>query len=124
MKLTTVKFDGIVNENRTGKDTWFNALCLLHPAVHKGKNTPWDVVFGDYSRFVDEEVVKANGIMQQLVRNLNFCCFLNFFFKIYFFLKGVMPKWKQGDMMIVDNRLALHSRNIFTPPRRILAAFA
>lgn len=82
MKLTTVKFDGIVNENRTGKDTWFNALCLLHPAVHKGKNTPWDVVFGDYSRFVDEEVVKANGIMQQLVRNLNFCCFLNFFFKI------------------------------------------
>lgn len=30
--------------------------------------------------------------------------------------------WQQGDVMIVDNMLAMHARNSFTPPRRILAA--
>lgn len=67
MKLTTVNFDGIVKETRTGANTWFNAICLLHPAVHKGKQTPWDVVYGDYSRLVDEEVVKAAEMMQKMV---------------------------------------------------------
>merc|ERR1712137_1184942 len=49
MRLTTVQFDGVVVEKRTQKETWFNAICLLHPAAHKGKNTPWDV--GRYVSF-------------------------------------------------------------------------
>ena len=69
MKLTTIKFDGIVTEERTKKETWFNAICLLHPAAHQGKNTPWDVVYGDFTPFKDEDVIMAKDILQNLVRN-------------------------------------------------------
>ena len=31
-------------------------------------------------------------------------------------------EWQAGDMLLLDNRLAMHSRKSFTPPRRILAA--
>jgi hypothetical protein len=68
MRLTTVQFDGIVTDQRTNKMTWFNAICLLHPAVHKGKNTPWDVVYGDFSTLEESDVLGAVKIMQSLVR--------------------------------------------------------
>lgn len=31
-------------------------------------------------------------------------------------------KWEAGDILIVDNKLSMHARNSFEPPRRILAA--
>lgn len=30
--------------------------------------------------------------------------------------------WKQGDVVLIDNRQVLHARKSFEPPRRILAA--
>ena len=30
--------------------------------------------------------------------------------------------WHQGDVMLIDNHACMHSRNPFTPPRRILAS--
>ncbi len=35
--------------------------------------------------------------------------------------ESVEIPWQQGDVMIVDNMLAMHARNSFVPPRRILA---
>ena len=37
---------------------------------------------------------------------------------------AVAVTWQKGDVMVVDNRLVLHSRRSFTPPRRILACLA
>ena len=67
MKLTSIKFDGIALDTRTNKETWFNAICLLHPASHKGKNTPWNVVYGDFSPIDDEYVEQAKEQLQQMV---------------------------------------------------------
>lgn len=36
--------------------------------------------------------------------------------------EGTKFKWQRGDVLVVDNMLALHSRNSFVPPRRILVA--
>ena len=33
-------------------------------------------------------------------------------------------RWHKGDVLLVDNRLTMHSRNPFTPPRRVLASVA
>ena len=35
---------------------------------------------------------------------------------------SVSFKWHQGDVILVDNLQALHARESFEPPRRILAA--
>jgi len=35
---------------------------------------------------------------------------------------SVAFKWEQGDVVLVDNKLTLHARKTFVPPRRILAA--
>jgi len=104
MVLTTEKFEGVAIEQRTGLETWFNAICLLHPQAHPNKSIiPWDVVYGDFSKMDNEDVQAAIDIMAKA---------------------GVKPKWEQGDFMVVDNRLAMHGRNSFEPPRQILAAFA
>lgn len=29
--------------------------------------------------------------------------------------------WQKGDLMLLDNRRAMHARRPFTPPRRVLA---
>lgn len=38
--------------------------------------------------------------------------------------KSVAFKWRKGDVLLLDNRLNLHSRKPFTGPRRILAGIA
>jgi alpha-ketoglutarate-dependent taurine dioxygenase len=35
---------------------------------------------------------------------------------------SVSFKWIKGDVLMIDNRLVLHSRKTFIPPRKILAA--
>jgi len=35
---------------------------------------------------------------------------------------SVAFKWEKGDVVLVDNKQALHSRRPFVPPRRVLAA--
>lgn len=84
-------------------ETWFNVIALLHPASHKGsgKNAPWTVKYGDDTDIADEDVLSILEAMKKDV---------------------AATKWAKGDVLMVDNRVSLHSRNPFTPPRRILAA--
>lgn len=35
-----------------------------------------------------------------------------------------MHKWQKGDVMVIDNNAALHGRNTFTPPRKVLVALS
>ena len=35
---------------------------------------------------------------------------------------SVSFKWKKGDIVVIDNKLVMHARKNFVPPRRILAA--
>jgi len=94
--------DGIVKEHRTGNETWFNSIVLLHPAARTdvGSSSPWDVVYGDFSPLDDSDVVLAAKILVE---------------------EGTQFKWHKGDVLLIDNTLALHARNRFKPPRRILA---
>jgi alpha-ketoglutarate-dependent taurine dioxygenase len=58
-------------------------------------------MYGDYSTIEDEDIKKT-------VETFN--------------AETVKFKWQTGDIMIVDNKLSMHARNSFEPPRRILAA--
>ena len=102
MKLVSQIFPGFFEDDRTpGKTSWFNSILLLHKAmnpVERGKH--WDVVFGDYTPIEDEHVLKVSELMKEFYTAL---------------------QWEEGDVMIVDNMLAMHSRNSFTPPRSIWA---
>lgn len=78
LNLTTVVFSGVEIEPRTGLETWFNAICLLHPAAHKSKTyVPWDVVYGDFSPINDDDVQTAIDVMAKAVSN--FLKFNHFF---------------------------------------------
>jgi len=35
---------------------------------------------------------------------------------------GVAFQWRQGDVLLIDNSLVMHSRDTFVPPRRVLVA--
>jgi len=95
--------NGIVSEQRTGIETWFNSIILLHPAARSdvGSSSPWNVVYGDFSPLIDSDVILAAKILAE---------------------EGTQFKWHKGDVLLIDNTLALHARNTFKPPRRILAS--
>eukprot|EP01094_Clydonella_sp_ATCC50884_P018225 TRINITY_DN3335_c0_g1_i1.p1 TRINITY_DN3335_c0_g1~~TRINITY_DN3335_c0_g1_i1.p1 ORF type:complete len:374 (+),score=111.37 TRINITY_DN3335_c0_g1_i1:91-1122(+) len=103
MKVTTRPMEAVAIEERTGLPVWYNAVCLLHPAAHgkEGAAAPWTVVYGDHTPIADEDVKGVVAEMRAL---------------------GVFPTWQRGDVMLVDNRLAMHAREPFTGPRKILAA--
>jgi alpha-ketoglutarate-dependent taurine dioxygenase len=102
MRVTTVPMDPTRIEPRTQKEIWFNSVVLLHPAAHDDlKNAPWNVVYGDYTYIKPSDIKMVKNIMLE---------------------ESIEIPWQQGDVMIVDNMLAMHARNSFTPPRRILAA--
>jgi len=104
MKVTSIPLDAIRIDPRNPKPTWFNSIVLLHPASvpeEKKRESPWQVTYGDFSEIADSDVRMVQEIMN---------------------LEGTMFDWRLGDVLLVDNMLALHSRNSFTPPRRILVA--
>jgi len=104
MKVVSKPLDAVVVDPRTQKETWFNSVVLLHPATQKEKkNVPWQVTYGDGNPIKDEDVLQAHKLMDENM---------------------VIFKWEKGDVLIVDNKLALHARSRFTPPRLILAAIA
>jgi hypothetical protein len=104
MRVTSIVFAPIRRDSRNGVETWFNAVVLLHPGAHPEKvdaSKFWNVTYGDHSQMANEDVLACKNIMAE---------------------NGMQFKYEVGDVLIVDNFIALHARNPFTPPRLILAA--
>lgn len=89
-------------EERTSKPTWFNSIVAAYFGWKDKRNQPERAVtYGDDSPLNPEDVTRANQVLEE---------------------NCVSFKWLKGDIILVDNKLVLHSRGTFVPPRRILAA--
>ena len=93
----------------TGEWTWFNHLTFFHvstlgPVIAKAllsmgqENLPNNTYYGD-----------GADIEPTVLEELR---------AAYAAEKVVVP-WRAGDIMMIDNMLAAHGREAFTPPRRI-----
>jgi len=101
-RTVTDALPGLRFDKRTGKTVFFNSMIAArlgwNDARNDGKKA---VVLGDGSQ-VDEQAVEAVAEFMKERR--------------------VVFKWKEGDVLIIDNTLAMHARETFVPPRRVLAS--
>ncbi|KNC56100.1 pyoverdine biosynthesis regulatory [Thecamonas trahens ATCC 50062] len=104
MRVVSHALPAARRDPRVGARTWFNAIVLLHPAAQEaGTQAPWTVTYGDGSPIADDDVLAAKAIMDE---------------------ERIEFEWREGDVLLVDNMLAMHARNPFIGPRLILAAIA
>mmetsp|Transcript_13251 Transcript_13251/g.27039 ORF Transcript_13251/g.27039 Transcript_13251/m.27039 type:complete len:399 (+) Transcript_13251:40-1236(+) len=88
-----------------GKNVFFNQVVAAYSGWNDSRNVGENaIVFGDsMEKLPKEEMEKLIDKMDEL---------------------SVAFKWRQGDVLIIDNRLAMHSRRPFVKPRRVLASLA
>lgn len=104
LKTITAVLPAVKMEPRTGKKTFFNAMVAAYLGWVDSRNDPSKaIVLGDGSPVDHDAMMGIAGFMEST--------------------KVAVP-WIKGDVLLVDNHLAMHSRNPFTPPRRILASVA
>lgn len=104
LKTITAIIPAVRTDERTGVKTFFNSMVAAYLGWVDCRNDPKKaVILGDGTP-VDHEVL--SGIAQFMDE----AC--------------VKVPWIKGDVLLVDNRLAMHSRSPYTPPRRILASVA
>lgn len=102
LKTTTTLLPAVRVDQRTGLKTWFNSIIAAYQGWQDARNCARKAVVFDDGTPMPEDVMKD---LDDVFKNV-----------------AVAVTWRKGDVMVVDNRLALHSRNVFTPPRRILAS--
>lgn len=101
MRTTTKVLPGVRVDNRTGKKTWFNSIIAAYLGWQDSRNDRTKAVtFANGDPMPQEAMKTLEAITDEL---------------------SVRLPWKQRDVVMVDNRQALHARRSFTPPRRILA---
>ncbi|MEP0752182.1 amino acid adenylation domain-containing protein [Trichocoleus sp. Lan] len=98
---------------KTGETVFFNQLFLHHvscldPAVRTSllsvfgeENLPRNVYYGDGTTIEDSVIAEIQEIYRQA---------------------SVSFPWQEGDILMLDNMLAAHSRNPFTGSRKIVVA--
>lgn len=102
LRTVTACLPAVRLEERTGRKTWFNSIIAAYRGWRDSRNCAEKAVsFGNGDPMPADVMDDLDRVFQDL---------------------AVAVTWQAGDVIIVDNRLVLHSRNTFTPPRRILAA--
>jgi hypothetical protein len=85
-----------------GKKSWFNSIVAAYLGWTDSRNDGRRAItFSDGELMQSDDVMKCAKILEE-----SCVCF----------------PWAQGDVLVIDNRQALHARKPFEPPRRILAA--
>jgi alpha-ketoglutarate-dependent taurine dioxygenase len=105
----------VVTHPRTGEPVWFNHATFFHvstlsPELRGGvlatfaeEDLPTNTYFGDGERIPDDVVEQLREIYTS---------------------EMVAFPWRQGDVLMLDNMLAVHGRRPYTPPRKIVVGMA
>eukprot|EP01113_Clastostelium_recurvatum_P032745 TRINITY_DN4244_c0_g1_i3.p1 TRINITY_DN4244_c0_g1~~TRINITY_DN4244_c0_g1_i3.p1 ORF type:complete len:362 (-),score=61.69 TRINITY_DN4244_c0_g1_i3:1300-2385(-) len=95
--LPAVRFD-----NRSGRKVFFNSMIIAFTGWQdKINDRRKAIVFGDGTPIPSSDIEVIVNILDE---------------------NKVAFKWHKGDVVVIDNKLAMHARNFFTPPRVILAS--
>ncbi|MEM9489315.1 MAG: TauD/TfdA family dioxygenase, partial [Myxococcota bacterium] len=104
LKTVTATVPAIRQDLRTGHKTFFNSMIAAYTGWIDSRNDPEkSIQLGDGSP-VDAQAMRS---IAEFMR-----------------AECVAFHWHKGDVLLLDNQLTMHSRNPFTPPRRILASVA
>jgi len=106
MKFTSAVLPAIHKDPRTGRTLWFNQVGAVHPEygwVDNLNDPSKACTLADGTPLDVEAIKKSIEIMNEI---------------------AVAFKWQKGDILMIDNKCALHGRRSFTPPRQILAWLA
>lgn len=87
---------------RSEQKTFFNSIIAAYTGWNDSRNVGREAVVLADGRALDER------FMTDVVDLMEQC--------------AVAIPWEQGDLLLLDNRTAMHSRRPFTGPRRILAS--
>lgn len=102
LETVTKILPGIKADPRTGKLCWFNSLVAAYYGWTDTRNDgPTAIMFGDNSPIPGEVMEYAGKVQHQL---------------------KVSTAWVTADVMMLDNRITMHSRATFEPPRKIYAS--
>ncbi|XP_059175090.1 uncharacterized protein LOC131955129 [Physella acuta] len=102
LKTVTAVLPAIRVDARTGKKMWFNSIIAAYRGWQDSRNSSQKAVtFSDGTYMPPHVMDDLDQIFEEA---------------------AVDVTWQKGDVILVDNRQALHARREFTPPRRILAA--
>ena len=105
----------IIQHPITGEMVWFNHATFFHVSTleqkirnsllssFKEENLPTNTYYGDGSVIEPEVLEHLRQAYQQQM---------------------VSFTWEKGDVLMLDNMLAIHARNPFVPPREILVGMA
>ncbi len=105
----------VVKHPRTGEQVWFNHATFFHvttlsPELRDGvkatfaeADLPTNTYFGDGTAIPDDVVEQLREIYTS---------------------EMVAFPWQQGDVLMLDNMLAVHGRRPYSPPRKIVVGMA
>jgi len=104
VRTKTAVVPGVRTDARTGDKVFFNSAVAAYTGWNDSRNEGSKaVMLGDGSCCGEEEMLYAQQVMSEI---------------------EVAFAWQQGDVLLLDNRTVMHSRQPFTGPRRILASLS
>jgi hypothetical protein len=102
--LSAIKPYAKPDPQNAGRMVFFNSMVAAYTGWKDSRNQPQSAVtYGDGEWIEKEWIEGVVRLMDELT---------------------VSVPWQQNDVMCIDNDLVMHSRQPFTPPRRILAYVA